>query len=227
MGTAVRNLIKRNPTFYILYLIWFSITGILSISFPKSESFFWINHSFHSIQTDLFFTFVTFCGSGLLIALLIVIFFFGRDKKLATGLIQGLVVSVLVTQLLKHLFHCPRPALFFHNASLVDTAPWITLYYRHSFPSGHTTAVFAAVTMICLFFPRKRALSVGCFVVGCLVAYSRVYLGEHFLEDVWVGSFIGTFCSTVCFIAQQRITRYLVYKKARKLLARSSENQFS
>lgn len=225
MKTAIKTLIKKNSVFYILFLAWFLVTGILSLSFPKSVSFFWINHNFRSTQTDLFFTFVTFFGSEFLILTLISIFFFTKNKKLVVGLIHGLIISGLIAQVLKHLFYYPRPALYFHNAAVVKTAPWVTLYHHYSFPSGHTTAIFAAATMVSLFFSDKRLLTVFCFGVACLVAYSRVYLGEHFLEDVWLGSFIGTFCGTVCFVIQQRITKYLLYKKEAKDLSPSSENQ--
>jgi len=225
MKAAVKTLIKKNSLFYILFLIWFLITGIVSLSFPKSVSFYWINHHLHSTKVDLFFTFITFFGSEFLVPMLISIFFFLRNKKLFIGLIQGLIVSGLVAQILKHLFRYPRPALYFHNAAMVKAPSWITLYYHYSFPSGHTTAIFAVATLVSLFFSDKRSLTVFCFIIACLVAYSRIYLGEHFLEDVWLGSAIGTFCGTVCFIVQQRITKQILYRKKERILVPSSENQ--
>jgi len=157
--------------------------------------------------------------------MLIGIFIFMKNKKLLIGLIQGLIVSGLIAQILKHLFRYPRPALYFHNAAMVKAPHWITLYYYYSFPSGHTTAIFAVATLVSLFFSDKRSLTVFCFIIACLVAYSRIYLGEHFLEDVWLGSFIGTFCGTICFAVQQHITKQMLFKKEERILVPSSENR--
>jgi membrane-associated phospholipid phosphatase len=97
------------------------------------------------------------------------------------------------------------------------------LYYKHSFPSGHTASVFAAAITISLFASRKRWVSGICFLFACLTAYSRVYLGEHFVEDVWIGSLEGVVFGTICFLLQQKIL-YVLRKKEHKLEGYNSRN---
>src|SRR6478752_9066185 len=49
-----------------------------------------------------------------------------------------------------------------------------------SFPSGHAATAFAAATVVAILAPRLR---VPALVLAALVAFSRVYLGVHFLSD--------------------------------------------
>ena len=60
-----------------------------------------------------------------------------------------------------------------------------------SFPSGHSMAGFALFTFLCLSTPRKSGLQVVFAVLAICVAVSRVYLVQHFLQDIVVGGMIG------------------------------------
>jgi membrane-associated phospholipid phosphatase len=57
-----------------------------------------------------------------------------------------------------------------------------------SFPSGHAATAFAAATVVAILAPRLR---VPAHVLAALVAFSRVYLGVHFLSDVLAGAVLG------------------------------------
>ena len=37
------------------------------------------------------------------------------------------------------------------------------------------------------------------FIIACLTAYSRVYLGEHFLSDILAGSALGVLTSVILY----------------------------
>lgn len=67
-----------------------------------------------------------------------------------------------------------------------------------SFPSGHTTAIFAwAIPWIVAeaeFFPF---LVPTAFFIGCSVAWSRMYLGLHYPSDVAVGAATGTLTASL------------------------------
>jgi len=57
-----------------------------------------------------------------------------------------------------------------------------------SFPSGHAATAFAAATVVAILAPRLR---VPALVLAALIAFSRVYLGVHFLSDVLAGAVLG------------------------------------
>ena len=61
----------------------------------------------------------------------------------------------------------------------------------HSFPSGHTSTIFAVALVLSLMIPRLKYLF---FLVAAIVALSRVIVGAHFFTDIVGGialAFIG------------------------------------
>jgi membrane-associated phospholipid phosphatase len=60
----------------------------------------------------------------------------------------------------------------------------------NSFPSGHTTSVFALAVLLALNTNDKR-ISLIYLVTAIITGYSRIYLGQHFLADVVTGALIG------------------------------------
>ena len=61
-----------------------------------------------------------------------------------------------------------------------------------SFPSGHTTASFAASLALACFHPRWGTAA---FTLAVLIAWSRMYLFVHWPTDVAAGMLIGTVCA--------------------------------
>jgi undecaprenyl-diphosphatase len=62
----------------------------------------------------------------------------------------------------------------------------------HSFPSGHvgaSTAFFAT-----LFFARRR-IGLACLPIPILIAFSRMYIGAHYLSDVVWAAILGILCA--------------------------------
>lgn len=60
------------------------------------------------------------------------------------------------------------------------------------FYSGHASSAIALATFLWFILRRKhKTLGIVMMVWAALVAYSRVYLGVHYLGDVLMGSFMG------------------------------------
>jgi undecaprenyl-diphosphatase len=63
----------------------------------------------------------------------------------------------------------------------------------YGFYSGHASSAFALATFLWFILKRKhKTLGIAMLVWAVLVAYSRVYLGVHYLGDVLMGAFMGT-----------------------------------
>jgi len=58
-----------------------------------------------------------------------------------------------------------------------------------SFPSGHTTTIFAVFTYMSILFPRFIYLWLSIALLG---ASSRILANDHFLSDVFAGIIVGT-----------------------------------
>src|SRR5262249_49954455 len=69
----------------------------------------------------------------------------------------------------------------------------------NSFPSGHTTSIFALATILALHVNKKRYACLF-FIVAITVGYSRVYNGCHFPADVIAGAILGTISAVIVYL---------------------------
>lgn len=118
---------------------------------------------------------------------------------MAIGIVISFIVSGILVAILKHYFNDPRPEAYFSNKDMIKSVSWVPLRFKYSFPSGHSTSVFSTAVIIALFSSNKRMMAIIYIVLACLIAYSRVYLGEHFVEDICAGSLIGVATGTIYF----------------------------
>jgi undecaprenyl-diphosphatase len=77
----------------------------------------------------------------------------------------------------------PRP---FEAIPQVDTLIGATV--GQSMPSGHAATSFAGAVVLTYLLPRAASLF---FLLATAVAFSRVYVGVHYVSDVVVGALLG------------------------------------
>ncbi len=63
----------------------------------------------------------------------------------------------------------------------------------HSFPSGHSATSFACATILSSASPRLRP---PLYLLAALIAFSRLYNGDHFPLDVLAGAVLGLLVAT-------------------------------
>lgn len=102
-----------------------------------------------------------------------------------------LIVTHLIVQGLKRTVTRVRP-----KDVLTDINTFKLPLDRYSFPSGHTTAVFAIATTVSLYIP---AIAILILPVALLVGLSRIYLGVHYPSDVIIGIVIAVVTSLLFF----------------------------
>ncbi len=133
-------------------------------------------------------------AEGIAIAVVIIL---GLSYRIQSGLFILFSTSLasLITQLLKRQVfpHLDRPGKVFEGVSeySLRVVEGYELHDRFSFPSGHTTAAFA-LWLSASIVVNKPKISVGFAIIAIGIGYSRIYLSQHFLQDVVVGSLIGT-----------------------------------
>jgi membrane-associated phospholipid phosphatase len=151
----------------------------------------WMN-GWHGPATDLFFRNITHVADGLVpTALAILLLWKDYRSFLMMGLSCG--VSALIAQFLKRMVFADhdRPAMF---KDQLGELPWVSgveLNHHFSFPSGHSTAAWAMCFALTVILAR-RSWGVPLALLASLLAYSRVYLSQHFTEDILLGTIIGT-----------------------------------
>ncbi|MFA6192029.1 MAG: phosphatase PAP2 family protein [Sulfurimonas sp.] len=58
-----------------------------------------------------------------------------------------------------------------------------------SFPSGHTTTIFAVFAYLCILFPKYSYLW---FSIAIVLACGRILDSDHFISDIFAGIIVGT-----------------------------------
>ena len=74
---------------------------------------------------------------------------------------------------------------------MIREVPFVENAYFNSFPSGHTTAAFAFFCALSILARKHPLLQSLFFLLAAGVAYSRMYLSQHFLADVLAGSLLA------------------------------------
>jgi membrane-associated phospholipid phosphatase len=200
MKQKIREFWRSNRWLLIsFFLVWLCLF-VFDCMYPKIQTHLMLN-GYHTPALDTFFKYVTKLGEGFASYLGIAMLLFSWRKGLFVLLGQGL--TCIVTQIFKFAFAHPRPAVFFEQmgAELPETVVDVTLRRgMNSFPSGHTSAAFALFVCLALMTPRKW--TPVWMILAWATAYSRIYLSQHFLEDILFGSVIGILCSCTVYIFQ-------------------------
>jgi membrane-associated phospholipid phosphatase len=170
--------------FFILILLGF----ILMLLFTKADLFLLINNH-HNDFFDQFFKLNTLIGDGMMTVLVVLGLLFIKFRYSVLAAIAFLYNS-LVIQLLKHLFNAPRPLKYFENIFPIRTIEGYPVNEWKSFPSGHTASAFTLAVILSYLLPhRKRHWII--IPLAALTAFSRVYLAQHFMEDIIAGAIIA------------------------------------
>jgi undecaprenyl-diphosphatase len=78
----------------------------------------------------------------------------------------------------------PRPF-----ETIPEADPLIGATVGQSMPSGHAATSFAGAVILTYLLPRGAPLF---FLLASAIAFSRVYVGVHYVSDVIVGALLGT-----------------------------------
>ncbi|MGQ0827867.1 MAG: phosphatase PAP2 family protein [Bacteroidota bacterium] len=195
----MKAIFKSNLPFLVPYLIFILFGGLLITINTRAETHLSFN-TFHNSFCDSLFYYLTFLGDGIT-ALLVVIILLAVKFKYA--LIVGLsnIISALITQVLKHTVFSDalRPKKFFEGIQDLYLVPGVENHMYHSFPSGHATCAYSLYFALALIV-KNKTYKVLFFILAFLAGYSRIYLSQHFFEDVYAGSFIGVAITMLVFI---------------------------
>lgn len=194
---SLSRFFRGNKYFYYIYFLCLIAGAFVFATIDKGDMVLWLNGS-HTPFLDKFFLYTTFVGDGLFFAAVIIILLFWRIRYSIVGLVV-FASSGLMTQLLKRIFDMPRPRGVMAE-SAIHFVEGATLYHHHAFPSGHTTTAFALFLFLSAIIPAKYVGPLFA-VLAVVVAFSRVYLAQHFYMDIYFGSMVGVGMATLIMAA--------------------------
>ena len=125
--------------------------------------------------------------SSMSIIVIVLISFFLLNKKKrewALPLGVGIISSYIITYVLKFVIARTRP--------LEIAMTFLLNLPDYSFPSAHAAVAFAMLPILNKEHPRGKWLWI---IFVSFIAFSRIYIGVHYLSDVIAGAFIGYFVS--------------------------------
>lgn len=188
MDKSFAGLLKRHRSFVITFFILVIICSYIQFTNSKAELFLWTNIR-HNKFFDRFFMYCTMIGDGFTMLIVIIGMLFIRYRF---AVLAGLAYaySSVIVQILKRVFNSPRPSKFFEGLNPIRTIEGYPLYEWNSFPSGHSTSAFALAVVLTYLLPYKRRHWV-IIPIAMLTAFSRVYLSQHFFQDVFAGAVLG------------------------------------
>jgi membrane-associated phospholipid phosphatase len=178
----------------ILYSSFLAALGMLVMLTNKGSAELAINANFN-VSLGQFFRYATNLGDGIVYAILIAFFLLVKYFNAILLLFVSIVQTILAQGLKKIVFpDALRPAAWFENQEgvVLQFAEGVKIHHAHSFPSGHTATAFAIALVLSYFF-KKPIYTVVFFMLAMIAGFSRVYLMQHFFEDVLAGAAVGTF----------------------------------
>jgi membrane-associated phospholipid phosphatase len=201
---GVLKFFKKNAIFLLLYSISSFLIFVLKLNFSK-EKLHLLLTSTHNSLFDSFFSIITNIGDGIFVLIAGVLITFYKVKNgiliISSFLLTGFIVQILKNYVFPQ---ARRPFLHFKNPDILHQVKDVNIHIHNSFPSGHTASAFVLFFSLSLVTGRK-CLQMAFFVLAALVSYSRVYLSQHFVEDIWAGSTIAIFITTLLY--------YIIFRK--------------
>lgn len=177
---------------------------LASFIIKKEELFLMLNLDLGK-QADTFFKYFTNVGDGLFWLLWALLIIIKKGKKYLPLLFAAIIFSTLLIQISKQVIYPdePRPLQAIADQSQVHYVTGVTVHSINSFPSGHTATAFSFLLLLVLFSQTNALLLLG-FVAALLVAYSRIYLGQHFPLDVGAGMLVAVSTMILSVMVQRR-----------------------
>lgn len=124
------------------------------------------------------------------------------------------------SHLCKPLFSRFRPT---HHPDFMDQVKTVFNYRggRYGFISSHAANAFGFAMYMSLLFRRRPLFIVTIFMWALITAYTRIYLGVHFITDIIPGILSGLFFGTFVYYIYVKTRSWAFQKSGRELIAPS------
>ncbi len=178
-----------------------------------TQLFVFFNSFFSTTLLNYFFVAITDARFWIFPAIVAAVLFIRKEHNKALIVLFLAAVTIAISdpvssQIFKPLLHRPRPC---HPDYFINGAHMLFgLKSSLSFPSSHSTNIFALAFIFTMFYPSRW---IWFFSFAVLIGFSRIYVGVHYPGDVLGGALLGVIIAWIVYGA---------YLMAKKWINRSS-----
>jgi membrane-associated phospholipid phosphatase len=210
------GIIRKYPLAFMLFGVVLATGTVFVLAVPRPNLHLALNSN-HSPFQDVFFRSLTLLGNGWF-ALGFSVLFLLVSYRCFFMLILSYSISGLLAQFVKHAVFpgAARPAGWMDRMPGLPLVPGVDLHHAFSFPSGHATTAFAVLLLAGLVI-GNRPVVFGFMMLAWCVAFSRVYLSQHFLDDILAGALLGTLSALFFYWYFNRLKRDWLDRSLRDL----------
>lgn len=162
---------------------------------------YWFQSISNSILDNIMIGFTSLGNAGILWILLSIIFICTKKYRMC-GITMSLALIfslIMCNGFMKNLVARDRPCWIDPSVQLLIKNPT-----DFSFPSGHTSASFAAAVVI--FMYHKKA-GIVALIVAANIAISRIYLFVHFPTDVLASLVLGSLYGVIAYFVMKMLCK--------------------
>lgn len=194
---SIQLIFKDNKLSYVMLGMFWLVAAVVLLVAAKGDSVLYVNE----LKTPVWnYTFMVFTRMGETeVSVVVCLVFLLMQWKKGLFLTASIIINSLIVQFLKRMVFSDlkRPKLMFGD--MIHDIQGFELHTGLSFPSGHTTAGMTVFFALSLLTQNKMAKLV-LIGVGLMVGASRVYLGQHYLMDVYAGSLLAVGMTSLIYI---------------------------
>jgi membrane-associated phospholipid phosphatase len=209
---TLTTLYKANRAFFIGFIAFVIVADSILWVYTKEDGFILFN-LWHNSFLDYLFIYYTNLGDGFFCVAISLLLFIFKKKYLSLIVFSSYAISGIIAQVLKYFILEARPAVYLKDSAYRYFMEDVTLHNMHAFPSGHTASAFAMAGVLS-FAAENKKYSWLFLTLALLVGYSRMYLGQHFLDDVLAGAVLGFLTAVFCWLFFDKIFKgWVVYDR--------------
>ena len=188
------SFVKRDAVFYwLIGVVIAAIAIAASFYFDDSVRDFMAQHQTRAMRN--FMRYVSLFGDWpghTVLGLILLAVAWVRGSKNWTRIFLSMLIAMSIAGLagsvIKRTIPRPRPSV---HSELRWGGQRSSSKYQ-AFPSGH---VLASMAFFSALFLARRRIGLVCLPIPILIAFSRMYLGAHYLSDVVCAAVLGVLCA--------------------------------
>ncbi len=183
---------ERAVRIFLLVVVMITVPALTAVLYFGHVDLHRSINGFNAPWADTFFAWSTNLADGWVPTCIALCFLFFRWRWFLM-LASSAAFSAIIIQVLKHTFFADvdRPSMFMEAMPGLHLVPGVEMLHHNSFPSGHSTCAFSMCFALAVIIGRAGPAA-GWALLAVLLAFSRVYLSQHFTEDALAGALIGT-----------------------------------